>query len=87
VANATASTMVERLVKAGMVLRVNDPISRRNVVLSLSEAGVEHLLATRSVTQQELTRVIDHLPTEKLESMEEALTLLKGVFTQANAKI
>jgi DNA-binding MarR family transcriptional regulator len=79
--------MVDRLVKAGMVVRTNDPTSRRNVILSLTLAGEEHLLGSRSVAIEELSRVIAQLPPEKLASVEESLALLKAVFTEANAKI
>ncbi|MBP9093439.1 MarR family transcriptional regulator [bacterium] len=87
VANATASTMVDRLVKAGMVARTNDPTSRRNVILSLTVAGEEHLLGSRSVAIEELSRVLAQLPPDKLAGIEESLALLKAAFTEANAKI
>ncbi len=87
VANATASIMVEKLVKAGLVLRNSDPVSRRNVILSLSEEGVSHLQGTRAIAQAEIARIIDQLPADKLDSIEESLSLLKGIFTEANAKI
>jgi DNA-binding MarR family transcriptional regulator len=87
VANATASTMIDRLVKGGMVIRTNDPSSRRNVILSLSPAGEAHLRGSRAVAVEELSHVIAQLPPEKLASVEEALALLKAAFTDANAKI
>ncbi|CAN5482649.1 hypothetical protein BH11CYA1_BH11CYA1_40860 [soil metagenome] len=87
VANATASTMIDRLVKNGMVVRTNDPTSRRNVILSLTPTGEEHLLGTRAVAIEELSHVIAQLPPDKLASVEESLALLKAAFTEANAKI
>lgn len=87
VTRATASTMVDKLVRAELVVRTTDPTDRRNVILSLTRAGERQLQATRSVAVGELTSVLQELPPEKLAELEQSVTILKDLFSQANAKL
>lgn len=87
VTRATASTMVDKLVRSGMVVRTTDPTDRRNVILSLTKSGERQLLATRRIAIAELAEVVKALPPEKLATMEESLGLLKDLFSQANARL
>jgi len=85
VTRATASTMVDKLVRAAMVVRTTDPTDRRNIILSLTKAGEDQLLATRRIAIAEIAELVKDLPAEKLAALEESLGLLKEVFSQANA--
>jgi DNA-binding MarR family transcriptional regulator len=87
VTRATASTMVDKLVRSDMVVRTTDPTDRRNVILSLTRSGESQLLATRRIAIAELAEVVKALPPEKLATMEESLGLLKDLFSQANARL
>lgn len=87
VTRASASTMVDKLVRSQLVVRTTDPIDRRNVILSLTAAGESQLKAARRAAIEELAAVVEQLPGEKLVTLEESLSLLKDVFSQANANL
>ena len=78
ISNAAASQLVDKLVQAGLLVRVEDPIDRRAKQVSLSPAGEE--LVTNGIAER--SRWVDAL-TEKLNSEERktvaaALEILNG---------
>jgi DNA-binding MarR family transcriptional regulator len=77
---ATASANTERLVQRNFVNRSDHPQSRRRVVLSLTEAGLEHLQQCRAQTRDRIAELFNNLAEEQILMIEEGLTLLQQVF-------
>lgn len=76
ITNAASSQMVERLVKAGLMLRVEDPVDRRVKSLSLTPAGrdlVERSIDARKCWMESLTQ---ELSSEQQENIAQALIML-----------
>lgn len=84
---ATASAMVDKLVKAGLINRTTDPSDRRNIILSLTSLGEERLQATRSIAIEEISQIIAELPAQQQAQMKDTLATLKDLFTEANDKL
>lgn len=83
---ATASNLVDRLVKRGYVKRVEDPNERRKVLLSLTESGTAHLEICRQYAQTSVAALIADLPQTKLLKIKEGLNLLKEAFDEEPRK-
>lgn len=83
VTGPTASTMVDRLVKAGLVERSADPLNRRNIILRLTRSGETQLLANQRVAVSALSCELDKLSKEDAVKVQEALSILKKVFREA----
>ena len=79
---ATASNLVDRLVKRGYVSRVEDPSERRKVLLSLTESGTKHLELCRQFARASIATLIADLPASKLSKIKEGLMILKAAFEE-----
>ncbi len=80
VTSASTSTMVERLVQKEFLTRAEHPKLRRQVILSLTDAGEEHL---KKVRQELCDRIVDklgHLPADRLENLLNGLEELSQIF-------
>lgn len=80
VTRATASSTVERLVRRGLIERVEHHQERRRNVHTLTPVGSEHLQQARNVAQSQLAGVLAELSEAKLLQVAEGATLLKEVF-------
>ncbi len=80
VTRPTASAIVERLVRRGLVSRVADPQERRRVVLTLTTTGATHLQRTRRSTQTWMATALSRLPQAKLQTIIQGVTLLGEPF-------
>jgi DNA-binding MarR family transcriptional regulator len=80
ITSASASTMIERLVKSGLVDRVVDPLKRRNVILHLTAPGQEELGGARHLAVAALSDQLAKLNETQLKHMEESMILLKAIF-------
>lgn len=70
---STASRLVDRLVRKGLVTRVTSPRSRREVEIDLSPAGrrvIDDVTATR---RREIARIIAAIPEEQRTQVSDAL--------------
>jgi DNA-binding MarR family transcriptional regulator len=70
---STATRMIDRLIASGLVSRETNPASRREVVVTLTEAGA---VAVRQVTtwrRKEIARVVGRMPVEQRHGLVEAL--------------
>jgi DNA-binding MarR family transcriptional regulator len=76
---ATASAITERLVQQHYVQRFSHPQERRRVVLSLTEAGMQHLQQARNHTRCQIAALLDRLPEDQVLQIEESLRLLKQI--------
>ncbi len=83
VTTPTASVIVDRLVRRGLMLRSEDPQERRRLVLTLTPKGSRHLEHARSATRAWIADVLAPLPRPALRRIEEGISLLGSVFSQA----
>lgn len=70
---STATRMVDRLIAAKMVTREANPLSRREIVLEVSEDGravVERVTARR---REEIAEIVGRMPAEERAGLVEAL--------------
>lgn len=82
VARPTASTVVDRLVRQGLVVRAEDPRERRRVSLTLSAAGAQLLRQAREATRARVAEVLAGLPAEQLRTVAAAAALLARAFRE-----
>ncbi len=76
ITNAAASQMVDRLVKAGLMYRMEEPLDRRVKTLSLTPAGrdlVERSVDARKCWMESLT---EELSSDQQENIAQALIML-----------
>jgi DNA-binding MarR family transcriptional regulator len=83
VTRPTASTIVERLVRRGMVSRAEDPRERRRVVLHLTPLGLQHFQHTRRATQKWMATVLSRLSAVELQRIKRGVTVLAAPFNGA----
>lgn len=75
---ASASALIDRLVKRNMVLRRDDPTERRRVKLTVTKEGMKHLEAARLTSQSQVTRLLEPLTADQLRLVSEGLSILAG---------
>ncbi len=80
ITNATASSLIDGLVHGGLVERKGNPLTRRQILLKLTEAGERQLLTTRQTRMSEVAALLSDLPTEQLETIQAGLSILKESF-------
>ena len=85
VTNATASALVETLVKGGLVERKSDPRERRRILLNLTKVGERELESARRARMAEIAAVLHDLPPQQLRQIEDGLSVLKDSFKQLGA--
>ncbi len=83
VAAATASAMVERLVRRGLVIRQADPEERRRVKLSLTEEGATLLEGARAHARGRVAERMRVFTDEELAVLAHGLELLRDVLDPA----
>ena len=76
---ASASELVARLVRQGLVERSVDPASRRRMRLSLTPSGAGQLDAAEEATLAWLARRLEGADRDRLEAIEAALADLGGL--------
>ena len=82
VTKASASDLIDRLVKRGFVRRVEDPQERRKVLLSLTNAGQSHLDDARQYAQACLLDKLDGVAPAGLEKILTGLQQLTEAFKE-----
>ena len=80
VTRPTASSIVERLVRRGMVTGAANPQERRRVVLKLTSMGAWHLQRARQSTQTWMTAALSRLSPSSLRRITDGMTLLGEPF-------
>ncbi|NLG68943.1 MAG: MarR family transcriptional regulator [Firmicutes bacterium] len=78
VTNPTASAMVERLVRRGLVERKAHPDERRRVALRLTALGSARLDQARRLTRQHLAGLLARLSDRQRLCLQEGLRALRG---------
>ena len=84
VTRPTASVIVDRLVRRGLLLRSEDPRERRRLVLTLTPKGSRHLEQARRATRVWIADLLAPLPRPALRRIEEGINLLGLAFKRAN---
>ena len=87
VTRPTASALVDRLVRQGLVGRVQHPQERRRVALSLTRAGQALLERARAHTRASVARKLSGLTSEELGCLAEGLALLRAVFEGGEERV
>jgi DNA-binding MarR family transcriptional regulator len=82
VTTPTASVIVDRLVRRGLLLRAEDPRERRRIALRLTAKGSRHLEQARSATRSWIADLLAPLPRPALRRIEEGITLLGSAFKE-----
>lgn len=83
VSRPTASTIIDRLVRRGLVTRSVDPHERRRVILRLTQKGARHLLQARKATRAWMADVLGPFPRGTLHRIAEGVNLLGQAFKEA----
>lgn len=83
VTRPTASVIIDRLVRRGLLVRTEDARERRRVVLTLTPKGSRHLEQARSATRSWMVSVLAPLPGTRLRRIAEGVSLLGGAFKEA----
>jgi len=81
---ATASVIVDRLVRRELVARTADPRERRRVVLTLTRLGTRRFAAARSVTRRRVAHNLAGMSAVELRTVSVAAGLLARVFREVN---
>lgn len=76
---STAVRTVDRLVSAGLVTRRENPSTRREVVLDLTEEGRRVVRSVTSRRRREIARILGRMPEKRREDLLEAF----GAFAEA----
>lgn len=83
VTRPTASAIVDRLVRRGMLARAKDPQERRRVLLTLTPEGARHLERARRSTQAWMAHALSGMSPINLRYIMHGLTLLAEPFIGA----
>lgn len=81
----TASTMVDRLVRAGAVEPRTAPDDRRRSELHLTRAGAAQLAAIRRGARKELAQVLATRSSDELRTLHAGLAVLRNIFVEPPA--
>ena len=82
VTRASASDLIDRLVKRGYVCRVEDPQERRKVLLSLTTQGQLSLDEASQFAQASLTDKLEGIELASIDRVIAGLQPLKNAFTE-----
>jgi DNA-binding MarR family transcriptional regulator len=83
VTSPTASVLVDRLVRRGLVDRAAYPQERRRLALTLTVTGAQHLQQARDATRTRVVSLLAGLSAVELHKIMEGVTLLEKVFKEA----
>lgn len=86
VTRPTASVIVDRLVRRGLVARTQDPGERRRVLLTLTAKGTRLSEQARSATRTWMATVLSSVPEAGLRRIAEGVGLLGGAFKEVEPK-
>lgn len=77
---ATASAMIDRLVRNGQMIAATSDTDRRRARLELSADGRKLIERLRRGVRRELARTLDQRPPDELQTVIDALDVLRHVF-------
>jgi DNA-binding MarR family transcriptional regulator len=82
---STTSGLVEKLVDQGLAVRVDDTADRRQVIVSVTQAGVELMERFRELNARQLRGLLRTLPEADLDTVERALRILRDATARRRA--
>jgi len=80
---STVSGLIDRLVDHGFVSRRDDPLDRRQVVLSPTPAGIEFLDRMRELSNAQFRGLIARLTPEELATVHRSIEILSQAADRA----
>jgi DNA-binding MarR family transcriptional regulator len=83
VTRPTASALVDRLVRYGLVDRIHHPRQRRHIMLTLTSNGSQLLQQTREAARSRLASLLADLSPEQVRKIGEGVVLLGSLFKEA----
>jgi DNA-binding MarR family transcriptional regulator len=69
---STATRMIDRLMSAGLVDRQVSPVSRREVVIDLTDTGVSVVGRVTQQRRKEIARIVNRMPERQRTALVEA---------------
>ena len=75
----SASTLAQRLVDRGWIVRTPDPNDRRQTLLELTPEGIEHAQAVHEQFISNMAEILEPLTSEELEAGETFLKALQRI--------
>lgn len=85
ISGPTASTMVGRLVRRGLVMRTGDPEERRRIMLTVTPAGSALLERSRARARARMTELLSALTEAQLASLAGGLVILEHALGPSDA--
>ena len=82
----TISGIVDRLVKAGYIRRVEDPADRRQVVVALARKGELMIEQFQTVVAKRWQEVLRSLGPKEIDAFYQVITKLKNTLQNQNKK-
>jgi DNA-binding MarR family transcriptional regulator len=83
VTRPTASALVDRLVRDGLVDRIHHPRQRRHIMLTLTTEGSQLLQQTREAARSRLASLLIDLSPGEVRKIGEGMVLLASLFKEA----
>ena len=80
---STASGAVDHLVAAGLLARSDDPANRRQVIVSVTPAGIDSLEQLRELSLRQLRLLLEHVDDDGLAVIEQATRILMAAIEAA----
>jgi DNA-binding MarR family transcriptional regulator len=80
VTKATASVMIDRLMRAGAILVVSDSADRRRSLLHISSAGRTQMQSIRNEARKDFAQAMSSLSKQELDTLNEGLEILRKTF-------
>jgi DNA-binding MarR family transcriptional regulator len=77
---ATASVLVDRLVRRGLLHRDAHPHERRRIRLSLTRTGSRHLRQVRAATRRRLEAILTAVPARDRAAISAGVLVLRHAF-------
>lgn len=84
---ATASARVEALVSAGLLARLVNPKSRREVMLEMTPAGLLAYTSAKDYLKANIVSQMNDFSQSELQDLEKGLALLARIVTNAHPEI
>ena len=74
--SAGASIFTDKMVKLGILLREEDPVDRRNVIISFTPQAQQAVDETEELLNQSITRFFDTCSAEEIDIINRASSLV-----------
>ena len=82
---STTSGLVDKLVDQGLAVRADDPNDRRQVIVSVTPAGLELMERFRELNARQLRTLLETIDPAGLETVEHALQILREATARRRA--